>query len=321
MQQQFLIPNYMKNERWPLDVLVYSDEIKPFTNSLGERWMYLGLVIIPGPRYDEARLVLENLRRDVGYNGELHFTTLRNYSYAHQHNKKTLLARRWVEAVLYDSQKTFHYYLLGINLSNIQEQAFGDRGLEQKLNMYSRLYRSSILYSLKSFFPGRQVRVAIYHDKENSLQQHPRFDRYNIRLINSQEDNISFLKPSVEFVDSDHQKETRFPQASHFIQLCDILTGGISHVFDARNDKDGCNEIARILVPLVERLIDSHERRNPNSHFFHYQRLSLSFFPSKRLKPKELNNPIKRLTSGFYYHRPLLFVERQSGQMRLPFDK
>lgn len=320
MNQQSLIPDYIKNDRSPLDIHVYSDEIKSFTNSLGERWMYIGFVVIPGPRYDEACLVLENLRRDVGYNNELHFSQLRNYSDSHQHNKKTLLAKRWTEAVLYDDKKIFHYHLLGINLNNIQEKAFGDKGPEQKLNMYSRLYRSSILYSLKSFFPGRQVRVAIYHDKENSLQQHERFDWYNIRLIDSAEENISFLNPHVEFVDSDHQKELRFPQASHFIQLCDILTGGISHVLDARNDKDGCNEIAQLLVPLVKRLTDPRERRNPNSRFSHHQRLSLSFFPSKRLKPKELHDPNKRLTSGFYITRPLLFVERQSGQMRLSFD-
>ena len=73
-------------------------------------------------------------------------------------------------------------------------------------------------------------------------------------------------------------------------------------------------------MPLVERLTDSRTRRNPNSHFFHYQRLSLSFFPSKRLKLKELDDPNKRLASSFYFHRLLLFVERQSRQMKLPFD-
>ena len=116
-------------------VRLYADEIKPYKTPTGERWMYIGLLAIPEKRYQDATEWLAQDRRAAGYEGEVHFTDLHNYSYAHGFNEKCLLARRWVERILWDSQKVFHFHLLGLNLYNLQHATFGV-GKDQEHNIY-----------------------------------------------------------------------------------------------------------------------------------------------------------------------------------------
>ena len=93
----------------PARVRLYADEIKPYRNAQNEHWMYLGLVAIPENFHRTALSGLTDDRDTADYEGEVHFVDLHNYSYAHVHNEKTLLAKRWVERVLTDRQKGFHF--------------------------------------------------------------------------------------------------------------------------------------------------------------------------------------------------------------------
>lgn len=301
----------------PTRVRLYADEIKPYRNARDEQWMYLGLVAIPESGYRTALSGLLDDRAAAGYEGEVHFVDLRNYSYAHVHNEKALLAKRWVKRVLTDRQKIFHFYLLGLNLDNLQSFAFG-RGREQGRNIYNRFFRASVAYVLKSFFgrPGGVVVTHIFHD-QGELEHDDLFDWHTIWRLDQAEPGIKFLTDNIRFIDSDHEKELAFPADSHFVQLCDVLLGGLSHCLDARTRKDGCCEIAKCLLPLAERLTDPRRARNPNSRFRYVGRLSMSFFPSKRLKLKELKDAHRRGRSGFYIERRLLFKEEQSRQLSL----
>jgi hypothetical protein len=297
-------------------VRLYADEIQPCQNSLGEQWMYTGILAIPEARYNDVLEWLGEDRIAAGYDREVHFTELHNYSYAHVHNEKALLAKRWVERVLWDDQKTFHFYLLGLNLSNLQHHAFGT-GKEQKRNIYNRFFRSSVAYALKSFFGNTGIFVThIFHDAGH-LNHDELFDWHTIWRLDQAEPGIAFLTDNIQFINSDHNKEPNFPDDSHFIQLCDVLTGGLTQCLDARTKKDGCCEIAECLLPLAERLTDPRRVRNRNSRYRYVRRISLSFFPSKRLTLKELDDAHLRGQSGFYITRRLLFKDQLSGQLSL----
>ena len=100
----------------PLPVRLYADEIKPCQNRLGEHWMYIGLLSIPETRYKDVLGWLAQDRATAGYEGEVHFADSHYCSTARAHNKKMLLAKLWVERVMWDSEKVFHFYLLGLNL-------------------------------------------------------------------------------------------------------------------------------------------------------------------------------------------------------------
>jgi len=303
------------NSHW---VHLYIDEIKPYRNKSGQQWMYIGVLAIPSTRRTQALAILNQSREDVGYDRELHFTKLRNYSYARIHNRKTLLAKRWVDQVMDDDRKIFHFNLLGINLDNLQGPAFGEGGGEQRRNIYNRFFRTALNSAIKWFFGKTGVQVVdVFHDRANQLEQDSRFDWHAIWRIGQEVPGVGFVPHRIEFVDSDHNQEPNYPEESHFIQLCDLMMGGLTLCLDARNTKDGCNEIAERLLPLAERLTDPHQAYNPTSHYHHLRRISMSFFPSKRLRMDELGTPACRATSNFYITRPLLLSEIVSGQLRL----
>jgi len=303
--------------RAPTLVRLYADEIKPYQNPAGERWMYIGVLAIPEARYNNVLAWLAEDRMSAGYDDELHFTKLHNYSYAHGYNEKTLLAKFWVERVLWDSQKVFHFYLLGLNLCNLQHRAFGT-GKKRKRNIYNRFFRASVDYVLKYFFGGKGVVVThIFHDA-GDLEHDELFNWHTIWRLDYAEPGITFLTNDIQFIGSDHRKEPRFPNDSHLIQLCDVLMGGLTQCLDGRTKKAGCCEIAEILLPLAERLTDPKRVRNPNSRYRYVRRISMSFFPSKQLTLKELEDKNLRGQSGFYIERRLLFKEQRSGQLPLP---
>lgn len=314
MNDSLFSPNPAQDQ---VRVRLYADEILGQKNSLGEKWMYIGVLAIPEYRYSTALHLLHEARQQAGYFDELHFIKLRNYSYAYAHNAKTLLAKRWVRHFLDDDEKIFHFYLLGLNLTRLHGSSFGP-SREQDENMYNRFFRSAIHYVLKAFFgqPSSVVVSHLFHDK-GQMVHHNYFDWHTIWRLGQTMSNVRFESANISFIDSDHNKEPHWSDDSHFIQLCDILLGGFTHCLDDRNKKDGCCEIASDLLPLAERLTDSKKFRNPNSRYHYLNRVHLSFFPSRGLTAEELQDPLSRARSSFYSTRPLLFKERASGQLSL----
>jgi len=300
----------------PPRVRLYADEIKECTNRLGHHWMYIGVLAIPDHNVGKALQYLEDDRAAGGYAEEIHFTELKNRS-GRANGEKTEVARRWVERVLWDHEKIFHFYLLGLNMTNLQASAFGARA-EQGDNIYNRFFRTAVASTLRLFFPSPAgVTVShVFHDA-SEMETADLFDWHTIWKLSSPEEGITFATDRIRFIDSDHEREPSFPQDSHFIQLTDVLAGGISQCLDARNDKGGCCEIAECLLPLVERLTDRARCRNPNSQYRYHRRISLGFFPRNRLSLKQLEDPVERARSGFYIERHPLFRERLSGQLTL----
>ena len=64
--------------------------------------MYLGILAIPQDRWDLAYEMLSDDRLKSGYEGEMHFRNLTT-------QKKADLAKRWLDRVLWDDQKCFHF--------------------------------------------------------------------------------------------------------------------------------------------------------------------------------------------------------------------
>jgi hypothetical protein len=296
-------------------VRLYADEVQPYVNPIGERWMYVGTLAIPEDKHGDALAALQAAREATEYDGEVHFARLTNYSYAKEHSEKTLLARKWMELVLCDAEKVFHFYVLGLNLSNLTPQAFGRRGRRQP-SIYNRFFRSALLYVVKAYFGTPVVVTAVFHDK-GAMECDRFFDWHSICRIEGHEPGITFAQDRIEFIDSDHRSEPVHPSESHFIQLIDVILGATTQCLDCTSGQDGCSEVAQALLPLIERLTDRKRVSNPKSKYAYVGRCSVAFFPSQALKPAELEDPFKRAQSHFYIHRRLLLSEKMSGQLPL----
>jgi hypothetical protein len=280
--------------------------------------MYIGLLLVKAEDREKVLDYLLSKRNEIGYDGEVHFSELTNYSYANVYAEKTKLAKSWIEYVLSENKTRYiYFYILGLNLSKIQYQAFG-KGKDRARNIYNRFFRSSVLYCLKSFFSEYKNIVVdqIFHDKGH-LDNDELFNWHTIWRIETAENRISFNSEYILFIDSDHHKEKKFPEESHLIQLTDLILGATSQCLDAKSNKDGCNEIAQTFLPFIERLNDENRCNNPNSRYDYFRKCSLSFFPKARLTMKQLDDKWEKLRSGFYRNRSLLLKEKFSPQMKL----
>jgi hypothetical protein len=291
-------------------VNIYVDEIKEYKNQLGEQWAYIGVLMIPTRYRLRALRALQADRESVGYDGEIHFTELRNFSYAHIHQEKTALAKKWLRQTLQDTEKIFHFNLLGVNLSNLQHNQFGGTAKERRLAIYNRFLRTAVLYPARRFFDGCMVQIKyLFHD-ETELQRHPWFKQHIVKTINDSDAPVYFDAHRIQFINSDHRQESHFPRESHFVQLCDLLTGVVTQVLDNRTGKNGCNELAGDIYPLMPRLLNP--RRCPDDPYRLAERLHISFFPSRKLTAAQLQNPDMRQESTFYRERPLLWRPPES---------
>ncbi|MCD6124407.1 hypothetical protein J7J62_04460, partial [bacterium] len=72
----------------------------------------------------------------------------------------------------------------------------------------------------------------------------------------------------------------KFTEFSHFIQLTDVLVGVVSYCLDFEKlNNEGYFKLGKILLPLVDRLINNP--KNKNSSFGYYKKYKVSFFPDK----------------------------------------
>ncbi len=291
-----------------ISLYIYCDEIKKGKNSIGESWMYLGMLIIPENKKQQAYDKLFQSRKEADYFDELHFTSITNYSYARVHNKKTLLAKNWIDIIKRDAiDKYFYWNVLGINCSNLNFQFFGNDKNKIFQNVYNRFFRCLLKNSFNNFFPDYKIIVRnVFHDIESQLNSHQYFDWHAIYRLSNSMENVFFENGNVVFIDSDHHKELHYKDESHFIQLTDLLLGAFHQVFDNSSGNDGKQEIGKCFGELLNPMIE--KQTDIKSKYGYFRKYSFSFFPSKKIKSTDVINSWERISSGFYRKRKLLGI-------------
>lgn len=300
-----------KSEDKFISLSIYCDEIKRNSNVNGEQWFYLGMLLIPDAKKNAAIKKLNDARTVANYPSELHFSKLTNLSNSKDYNEKTLLAKLWLDLLIKDyTDQCFYFNILGINVDKITWQLFGNHNYEHFENAYTRFFRTLIKSSLNNFFKDNKIIVsAIFHDVEQSLKKHEYFNWNAIYKLRNEMQNVSFLKESVLFIDSDHEKEEIYSDESHFIQLIDLILGSFRLAFDKTTKREGSTEISKIFAKHLKAMMD-----NPfNQKYF--RKYSFSFFPSQRLKSGELTNDWTRILCKFYNKRELLILPSQQLEL------
>ena len=295
------------------NVKIFVDEIRPAKNARGESWLYIGLLVVPTLFQGKALRQLQQDRDAVGYDGEIHFTELKNYSYAHEHFEKTLLARRWLQRVLDDDGWTYHFSLLGIDTARLDRDNFGRSKRVSRKAIYNRFFRSALLWSLGYFFANRPVEVRRLAHDMTEFQKDPWFRTAIANRLDDAKQPYELLEHRTQFVNSNHRQEPMYPKDSHFIQLCDLLLGAFTQVLDNRSRrKDGCNELAAAVYPLLQQLTDpSPAGQQAEARFNSHRRLAVSFFRARR--------PRRRQATMALRHPRFTSTDRCSG-VRMPAD-
>ncbi len=215
----------------------------------------------------------------------------------------------------------WRFSVLGIDTSKMVMTHFGVGKGAQIANAYRRFYRANLKHHVGQLHRSQEGVNVIktYHDEEGRLEADDWFSHHPQKFLQAERESVRFVDTSVTFVNSCHRKEIKHPQASHFIQLCDLLLGATRYVFEDVGSHLARDRVVNQITPLLERLNSSQQYKNVNSKYKLVDRASLGFFPSRKLTEESLDNEFARGQSSFFRDREMLQYRRVTGQDSL-FD-
>lgn len=282
-----------------IHIEIYADEVKYNKNDkCKEKFMYLGIVIIETSKKEIILKKINSIRKDIWYSNELHFTWLKNLPWLWKENKKTLLAEKYIDLILEDKDKKYFYFdILWINLENLDLTYFWNDKWWHYCNIYNRFFRTIVTRSINSYFDWKNVIIDnIFHDNENSLIWHQYFDWHLLYKLNWT------INWKINFIDSNHNKESLYPNESHFIQIIDLLLWAMRQLYDNPNKKRWCKYIWDKIKPLIERMRD--KPWNYNSKYWYIKKYNISFFPNSKDNILLLKKEDEKLfLNKFYIYR------------------
>mgnify|MGYP006301259093 CR=1 FL=1 len=212
--------------------------------------------------------------------------------------KRFYIAEKWINFLLEEDRKLTKFYILGINLTNLNYKFFGDTYGNKRYNtIYNRFFRSSIQKSVKSYFSNYDEIIIneIIHD-DASIKNNKYFPWHSIKYLEKEDKKISFNNKNIIFKDSDHRISHDI--RSNLLQFIDLILGltfNCLHYSSSQSEKE---KLSIEMYDLVEGLL--YRPSNINSHYKYINRFSIDFFPKHKLKnPNTLEGQKKRKDSYF----------------------
>ena len=274
--------------------------------NIADEWYYFLVLLIPDEQATLVKSWLHSARED--FHSPIKFAKLNSNG----RGRKVEIAKTWMQEVLRsarDDRNDLYFSLTGLNLNRLDPKAFGGANCahgQTLANIHNRFFRKSLSNAITDFWGGAPILIRkVFHDSEGNLQNHQYFDWHAISKTMSDHSHITFESDNITFVLSDHRKEKHHENASHIIQLVDVLLGAITYCFHPSHSRNkGQEEVAMETVELVKRL--SHAPRNPNSAYNYYKKFKVGFFPKKNSYAGE--------DDLFYHRREIELLNMKSGQ-------
>jgi hypothetical protein len=198
---------------------------------------------------------------------EIHFYDLSNSTSKSHINT----CKDWIN---YFKTSNVFFNMLILDLDKLNLGLFGDD--EQKMNAFTRFFRTLIDYGTKSFFNNHQVCIKnIYYDESDAFKSHNYFPKRNIEKMNEMLRKLDFNCEKIDFIDSSHNHSGKYDE-SNLIQLADLLLGVTKQViFNTAKDSKTKINLALEILPLLNQL---KEKRTSVKNF------RISIFPKRDLK-------------------------------------
>ena len=299
-----------------VEINLYCDEIKEviIQDSVfgNEKWAYIGVLIVPILNQDA--LISNLLNKRCGNKSAIkQWGGCQKVCLYHEKNDKEVhyqkcdsadiyyIADRWFDFLLQDRKLTY-FYVLGIDLSNLDYSFFGKASGKQIFSrIYNRFFRTAILKSVKSYFHRYDKIVVrnIVHDK-TPLKYHELFPWHSIYRISRDDEKIEFHSRQIEFLESDHRLSG--DERSHLIQYTDVILGSFYNGLHLASREEHKISISQKVVPLLSRLMNAPN--NINSRYKYVGRQSIDFFPRSQTSLLELAGNIN-VRGGFYKSREI----------------
>ncbi len=295
------------------EIEIYSDEIvvpKDFKNK-DRNFICIGCLFVPASKKDalitnliNQRCLFEGSKKWVwghsdcsfskecklnwhtSNSSEIHHAEIRK---SRSSNSQIKIAKRWLKYLIEQNKQEkeqIYFNILYIDLDVLEIENFGKEKIHE--NIYNKFFRTAIDYGAKAFFGNFQKVIIkkVYHDK-GSMEFHKYFPYLNLlKLDTITAKNIFIEDTNIHFLDSDHSSYIKNGESlyheSHLIQYVDLVIGTATQNIFYLSDDTLKKEIAMILRPLVERLLE--KPYNKNSSYNYYGRQKISFFPKYKIE-------------------------------------
>lgn len=258
---------------------VYHDESGNYVPEGGDRWLCHGVLFVPEKRQGEVYAALQEVRQNVGYWEEVHYTKLRG----HPTGPKARCAKGWLNMYVRFSEFCFYHCLaVDTHSPSFDHDRFGEP--HHAYNRFARMaIEGAIAWSLKAY---QRVALRFYSDAK-FRQEGDNFATYipeeTCKSIAGKRANqpshypeIRLLHPEVIAVDSDPSKiEPGLREACEMIQLVDLLTSNIVQALTGRSGQQAKIALAEMVAQWIE-----DTRKPPWLQTEElYRRFSVSCFP------------------------------------------
>lgn len=291
---------------------VFHDE-----REIQSQWLYHGFLFVPTGNED---LIVDRIvrERDAStWEKEIHFSKLQN--------TKTMvdLAMRLTDAFCNYFRDISYFYLMGIDYQNLAKELWVDRKTRDQ-RIYNRFFQIGLYSAIKWFFLFKDSDVervtiqTIYSDAKSRtvddlFHSMPISDTSFKAVI--KDEPIVFMDKRIVEVDSDHERETKYIQQSHIIQLADLLVGAFGQALDATSQQEGKCKVADVLTRhgLPGILMKYCE---PYYSSPYYKKVNVSFFPREQLTKEEIiSEQVFKRVRQFYNSREVKFLNREQERL------
>ncbi|PJA02327.1 hypothetical protein COX73_01385 [bacterium (Candidatus Gribaldobacteria) CG_4_10_14_0_2_um_filter_36_18] len=310
--------NHINNaSQGDIELNLYCDEVKDKECPIiKDKWHYFGILIVP-TNIEKIFLVdllkkrfrvnnLSEVDRKTEYfpknNRIVHFHSLGADTYH--------IAKRWYDYIRDPkSCDKVYFSILGVNQNKLNPESFGNEELFERI--YNRFFRTAVIFSIKKYFPGRNIIIKNIFHEEGEQEYHEFFPWHIFYRINEDCENITCLNKEVSFLNKDHRKNN----TANFIQLVDVILGSAVNNLHNSTKNEHKVKLTEDFSGLIKRLVESPE--NPNSTYCkdYYKRMNISFFPKQNINPKDEYLEYKKRMNQFYHGREIVFLNRRQKRL------
>ena len=210
-----------------------------------------GVLIIPLIKQDIALSTLTSARK--GYQGRIHFVELRDNT----ENPKAIIASEWVKTYFCDISSYGFYKCMIVDR---QSPAFDESRYLKPFHLYNYFAMLSVFggvtWSLNNF---DEVELSIYSEdmtrtsEDNFISYLPRELITRAEKRKNPRPRIVLPNKKVILVNGDPRKvNMNLSTHCEFIQLTDIITGGISQAINARASQDAKLSLGRTISEWIK---------------------------------------------------------------------
>jgi hypothetical protein len=286
---------------------VYHDE-----REIHGKWLYHGFLFIPSEKEKEFLEDLNKAREESKWEKELHFVDLKDTCTMND------LAIRWINLFCSKYRKLSYFYFFGVDYNKLAKDMWQNKKTRD-FKIYNRFFQIGLYGAIKWFFVNQTsdfqkvVIENIYSDAKSRMPN----DKFHSQPIAEVEfkslikdEPITFQCSEIIEVESNHDEEIRYKEASHVIQFVDLVIGGVSQVLDNTSKHEGKCGVAKILIRVgLPKEIMGYSQIHFDSVY--YKKYAVSFFPKEKLsKDQIVNKSIFAQKNQFYNERTLAFCNK-----------